>query len=229
MLYMWVTSSGCLTPHEPIGVLIYDAHYRREIERYNGPFFPEPPNWSTMSIHLLTNHVKHFTSCPTCKTSEHPAALCPIRARYYVPDSPDSFSNRGSRRKFSKTSDRTRPQRTQATSTTTSSSISPNPKIGTCAYFNRKEDALKGKLTHVTNVEIPPVTTVLLLVNHNSSSSSSSSSMIDLFKSLPTHSSCPLPLISPVQIRIRNDPLFISSFPTSLESSLCSSLSDEWS
>src|SRR4051794_5762127 len=71
--------------HESIGVLIYDGHYRRDIERYTGPFFPESPNWSITSIHLFTNHVKRFTSCPTCKSSEHPAALCPIRAQYYVP------------------------------------------------------------------------------------------------------------------------------------------------
>jgi len=138
---------GLFDTHEPIGVLIYDDHYRQEVERYNGAFYPEPPAWTTKSIHLLTSHVKKFTSCPTCKTSEHPGALCPIRANYFVPDSSRVFSKGAGYKKFSKTSGRLRPQREQNTLSLTSSSntsASSSSKKGVCAYFNRKRGCLKG-------------------------------------------------------------------------------------
>ena len=121
--------------HESIGVLIYDEHYRREIESYNGAFFPEPPGWSTKSIHLLTSHVKRVTSCPTCKTSAHTAAHCPIRTSYYIPDNSRFFSNRGPARPFSRTFNRSRPRFITSSTTT---------KKGACAYFNRKRGCLKG-------------------------------------------------------------------------------------
>ena len=84
--YTLITFEQLFDTHEPIGVLIYDEKYRLEVESYNGPFFPEPPGWSAKAIHLLTNHVKRFTSCSTCKTSEHTTSICPIRARFFIPD-----------------------------------------------------------------------------------------------------------------------------------------------